>query len=168
MELGQRIKTLRRSKGLSQENLAKQLGISRQAISKWEAGISQPDIDNIIQLCKTFEISADDLLEINKISVTETFSCDLPIHKDGDKKYQKGAIISFLFSFFLIMFVYILTICKHEIREAENSQILHLWNLTFWLQNDLLPLGILILICIILGMVLIFKYISADTIQKGE
>ena len=57
MEFGNKLRTLRKAKGLSQENLAKQLGISRQAISKWESDLSQPDIDNIIQLCKIFQIS---------------------------------------------------------------------------------------------------------------
>lgn len=45
MEFGNKLRTLRKAKGLSQENLAKQLGISRQAISKWESDLSQPDID---------------------------------------------------------------------------------------------------------------------------
>ena len=49
MEFGNKLRALRKAKGLSQENLAKQLGISRQAISKWESNLSQPDIDNIIQ-----------------------------------------------------------------------------------------------------------------------
>lgn len=41
MEFGNKLRTLRKAKGLSQENLAKQLGISRQAISKWESEVSQ-------------------------------------------------------------------------------------------------------------------------------
>ena len=76
MEFGNKLRTLRKAKGLSQENLAKQLGISRQAISKWESNLSQPDIDNIIQLCKIFQISADELLGVNVTSTISTFSCN--------------------------------------------------------------------------------------------
>ncbi len=50
--LGEKIQRLRKEKGLSQEQLAAQLTISRQAISKWELGESMPDTENIVQLSK--------------------------------------------------------------------------------------------------------------------
>ena len=60
--LGEKIQRLRKEKGLSQEQLAAQITVSRQAISKWELGESTPDTDNIVQLCKIFQVSADYLL----------------------------------------------------------------------------------------------------------
>ena len=161
MEFGNKLRTLRKAKGLSQENLAKQLGISRQAISKWESNLSQPDIDNIIQLCKIFQISADELLGVDVTSeISSAHSKNLAYNTDLNK-YKRGTIICFIFSFFIIMFVYILTICKPELKVGSNYEILHLWNLAFWLQNNLLPLGIFALIGIVSGIILIFKYISA-------
>lgn len=60
---GDKIQQLRKEKGLSQEQLATQLHVSRQAISKWELGESMPDTDNIIQLASFFGVSTDSLLK---------------------------------------------------------------------------------------------------------
>ena len=48
MSIADRIQTLRKSKGISQEELADKIGVSRQAVSKWESGQSAPDIEKII------------------------------------------------------------------------------------------------------------------------
>ncbi len=63
MNLAEKITSLRKQKGWSQEELASQLGISRQSISKWESGSSIPDIENIIFLSKIFGVSTDYLLK---------------------------------------------------------------------------------------------------------
>ena len=62
--LGIRIQELRRARGLSQEDLAEKLGVSRQAVSKWETGLSSPDTNNLILLARMFEISVDELVGI--------------------------------------------------------------------------------------------------------
>ena len=53
-DLSERLRQLRKNAGLSQEQLAEKLDISRQAVSKWEAGSSSPDIHNIVQLGKLY------------------------------------------------------------------------------------------------------------------
>ena len=50
MLLGEKLKKLRKARGLSQEQLADRLNVSRQAISKWELGESTPDTDNLVAL----------------------------------------------------------------------------------------------------------------------
>ncbi len=62
MKLGDRILTLRKKEGMSQEQLAEKLNVSRQAISRWELGTALPDANNILQLSKVFGVSADYLL----------------------------------------------------------------------------------------------------------
>ncbi|MDE5932530.1 MAG: helix-turn-helix domain-containing protein [Lachnospiraceae bacterium] len=62
MELYERLTELRKENGLSQEKLAELLNISRQAVSKWETGASNPDINNIIQLGKLYGVSTDYIL----------------------------------------------------------------------------------------------------------
>ncbi len=62
IEIANKLIELRRNKGLSQEELADRLGISRQAVSKWERAESSPDIDNIIMLSRLYGISVDELL----------------------------------------------------------------------------------------------------------
>lgn len=63
MKLSDRIQNLRKTKGLSQEELAEALGVSRQAVSKWESGQSSPDLDKIVQLSEYFGVSTDHLLK---------------------------------------------------------------------------------------------------------
>lgn len=62
MKLSDKIIGLRKSNGMSQEDLAEQLNVSRQAISRWENGSALPDATNILQLSKLFHVTADYLL----------------------------------------------------------------------------------------------------------
>ncbi len=61
--LSEKIYTLRRKCGLSQEQLAEKLGVSRQAVSKWESGTSSPEIDKLILLSEFFNVSIDYLVK---------------------------------------------------------------------------------------------------------
>lgn len=63
MHLGERIQALRKEKGISQEELAAQMGISRQAVSKWESGQSIPDLEKVVLLSEYFETTTDYLLK---------------------------------------------------------------------------------------------------------
>lgn len=62
MTIGTKIQTLRKQHGLSQEQLAESLGVSRQAVSKWEAEQSVPDIDKIVLICDYFGVTTDYIL----------------------------------------------------------------------------------------------------------
>ncbi len=69
MTLGQRIQELRRGRGLSQEGLGDLLGVSRQAISKWESDITIPEVDKLITISRQFEISVGYLLGVEEACV---------------------------------------------------------------------------------------------------
>lgn len=62
MTLGEKICTLRTGKGLSQEDLAAKLEVSRQSVSKWETGQSVPDLEKIIKLADLFGVNVDELV----------------------------------------------------------------------------------------------------------
>ena len=62
-----RLYELRKEHGMSQEELADKIGVSRQAISKWERAESSPDTDNLIALAKLYDISLDQLLDKEKV-----------------------------------------------------------------------------------------------------
>lgn len=62
MTFGEKLLKLRKQNGLSQEELASQLTVSRQAISRWEMGSSMPDVENVTQLSKLFGVSYEYLL----------------------------------------------------------------------------------------------------------
>ena len=63
MSLGEKIREQRKQAGLSQEQLADILGVSRQSISKWESDIAYPETDKLIELGKLFDCSMDYLLK---------------------------------------------------------------------------------------------------------
>lgn len=67
MNINEKIYTLRKQRGLSQEELANELNVSRQTVSKWELGESTPDFDKIVPLCEVFGISTEELLRDRKI-----------------------------------------------------------------------------------------------------
>lgn len=62
MDFAEKLKTIRKQSGMSQEQLAEKLGVSRQAVTKWETDTGIPDIENIIAISKLFGISIDELL----------------------------------------------------------------------------------------------------------
>jgi len=62
MTLGEKIKMYRSQNGLSQEKIAELVGVSRQAVTKWESGQSAPSTANLITLAEIFKISMDDLV----------------------------------------------------------------------------------------------------------
>ena len=69
MEFGNKLYELRKAKGLSQEELASHLEVTRQTVSKWEVGDSTPDMDKLVLLSELFEISLDELV-LGKVPFT--------------------------------------------------------------------------------------------------
>lgn len=65
MKFGDKLIVLRKKKGLSQEELAEKLGVSRQSVSKWESNNTYPETDKIVQICNIFECTMDDLINDN-------------------------------------------------------------------------------------------------------
>ena len=61
MELNERLAQLRKEHGLSQNDLAEKLNVSRQAISRWEQGLAMPSSDNLIYLSRLYGITLDEL-----------------------------------------------------------------------------------------------------------
>lgn len=75
MNLSERIQTIRKQKGISQEELANEIGVSRQAVSKWESGQSQPDLDKVIALSEYFDVTTDYILKgVDETANTHTMA----------------------------------------------------------------------------------------------
>jgi transcriptional regulator with XRE-family HTH domain len=68
IEIADKLVELRKKKGLSQEAVAERMGLSRQAISRWERAESAPDMNNLIQLSNIYKVSLDKLLQTDKQS----------------------------------------------------------------------------------------------------
>lgn len=71
MKLPDNLKRIRKENNLSQEQLAEKLGVSRQAVSKWESGQSYPEMDKVLTICKLFNYNIDELMNENVKEVKE-------------------------------------------------------------------------------------------------
>ena len=94
IEIANRLIELRKKSGLSQEQLAEKLGLSRQAVSKWERAEPSPDTDNLICLAKIYNVSLDDLLnsdqsveEIAQEIKEETAEKENKLDENKEKKH---------------------------------------------------------------------------------
>ena len=93
LEIANRLVGLRKENKLSQEALAEKLGISRQAVSKWERAEASPDTDNLIALAKLYHVSLDELLKIHEeenelAEEEEQATTDLVL--TGESTYRDG------------------------------------------------------------------------------
>ncbi|MGH0944137.1 helix-turn-helix domain-containing protein [Bacillus mycoides] len=93
MNLGEQLKKLRESKGFSQEDVAKKIGVTRQAVYKWENDKSYPDIDNLILLSEMYNVTLDELIKGNQ-SFKEKIHIDEE-DEDFEKENEFGFYIGF-------------------------------------------------------------------------
>ena len=96
MKLSDKIVRLRKSNGMSQEELADKLGVSRQAISRWEMGTAMPDATNILQLSRLFQVTTDYLLN-------DEYQSDNDLPKVKEVKTDGIHQIMIFFFFFEVM-----------------------------------------------------------------
>ena len=91
--IGQRIKELRKKSDLTQERLADYLGVTDKAVSKWECGLTMPDLSLIVPLSRVLHVSADELLsgkpeEIDERRAEFDKHCDNWLENDQEENYQ--------------------------------------------------------------------------------
>lgn len=93
MTLEEQIKHYRKQAGLSQEKMAEKIGVSRQAVTKWETGTGTPDIANLMAIAELFQISVDELLSNEKPEKGQTnyiYESHVEYDIDGKKNYDIG------------------------------------------------------------------------------
>lgn len=95
MKLSEKIQTLRKCNGYSQEDLASICNVSRQSISKWEADISLPETDKLIVLSNLFQVTIDVLLkdELSINGIKEISTCGNNAIKKEKAVLYEGALI---------------------------------------------------------------------------
>lgn len=99
MKFNEKLKYFREKKGYTQEDLASELLISRQSISKWENGINEPDLETIKKLCQIFDCSLAELIDDDKTVVS---SKEVKV-EEKKKKLLHGLIGVLIASVFLIV-----------------------------------------------------------------
>lgn len=94
MNFGQNLQFLRKMhNGMTQEELAEKMNVSRQTISKWELGSVYPEIEKIIELCRYFSCSMDNLI-LDKINFDSRNYSDIRIEEIKEFRYVKYTVIS--------------------------------------------------------------------------
>ena len=108
MTIADRIQSLRKSKGMSQEELADAVGVSRQAVSKWESEQATPDLDKVVIMSDVFEVTTDYLLkgiEPVKTDDHKTMAdvLDQKVLTEQNSKRAKTAVKWFLIGFGILL-----------------------------------------------------------------
>lgn len=101
MSFGENLINLRKQKGWSQDDLADNLNLSRQAISKWENDTSKPDIDNIKKISKVFSVTIDDLLN-NDVVKDKAVTLNV---KKQEKKEKTITIVKCMIIAVIILYI---------------------------------------------------------------
>lgn len=104
MTVGEKLLELRKKKGLSQEEVANILNVSRQTISKWETDSSTPDFDKIVPICELYKISANELLNLNPNEDNKTINNVLK----KDTKNNSARNISISVALYIISVVFLI------------------------------------------------------------
>ena len=171
MTFGQKLQLLRKEKSMSQEALAEHLGVSRQAVSRWELDLSLPETENVIKIGKIFEVSYDYLLDedvhdkqlhADNTAVDSRFTDRIMLFM---KKY--GYYLGYVFSAVSLYCLFGYTVSLFKV-----TQILKIpEGFTSVVENDYTATYIIMIFYIVLslagtiGGVLIAKYAEKKTIQ---
>ncbi|WP_291578358.1 helix-turn-helix domain-containing protein [Clostridium sp. UBA6640] len=115
MNLSEKILKLRKSKGMSQDGLGEELGVSRQSVSKWESGQVTPELDKIIKIANIFDVTTDYLLMpsetdelLLKTSILESEQKKI-FNQQAKMKNHQFSIVSSVISLGLIVAVFFIS-----------------------------------------------------------
>lgn len=140
MNIGERIFNLRKENSLSQEQLALMINVSRQSISRWELGESNPELCNIIQLSKIFNVTTDFILTGEMIEEVQNFNDTNNLNK----------IIKYKMSVIIALVLLILSIPLYLMREFN------------------LYLGIILPLFTIAGSIIVYSLTKAFYMDENE
>lgn len=171
MNLGEKIQMLRKSAGLSQEELAEKIYVTRQSVSLWEQNKSQPSIDNVAMLCEVFKISADELLGIGGKSIPfkNQNSEFKNIPSEAERPFATAHTACNLFG---LKKSYSILHTKKWIKYPIIGIFLFLFGLREFLRDHekILLDNIIIWACMIIGaaFMLLFFYLKINDIKKAK
>lgn len=112
MKFSDNLKKIRKSKNISQEELADKVGVSRQSVSKWETSEAYPEMNNILELCKIFKCNINDLVNDNMIDLDSLDEeVKMSVVKFKKEKQQQMKAISNILSLIGKISAIVLRVC---------------------------------------------------------
>lgn len=154
MKFGDNLKTIRKNKNMSQEQLAEKINVSRQSVSKWETGESYPEMNHILELCKIFHCKINDLIHTDMSDIS---SFDEKIVMDVVKLNEQkqtqvkslsniisligkiGAIVLKVAIPFVIIAMLLIPYIVHNVEIEDNKIIFKTDNIKF-IEDDTLEI----------------------------
>ena len=126
-KIGKFIQELRKEKGLTQEELAEKLGITKNAVSKWERGISLMDLSLLKPLSEILEVSITEILSGNRIDNKSLKSVSEEVVKNtveySDKKIKKSRIKNIIFSILLVVGLMFVCFLSYLLKSAQYDSL---------------------------------------------
>lgn len=118
MEFNEKLVSLRKGKGMSQEEMAGRLNVTSQTIAKWETGEAQPDVKSLIEMAKLFEISLEELTDNIEKFNSENVYKESPTEKNN----KKISIRIFAIGIMLALILCTIGIVKQKMAENTNEE----------------------------------------------
>ena len=106
MSLGENLQYLRKKENITQEQLAEQLDVSRQSVSKWESDITYPEMNTLLQLCRMFHCSMDDLIQGNIHDINIEGKTEYDVHMNRFSKLISLGVGTILFGISFMSLLY--------------------------------------------------------------
>lgn len=146
MTLGERLRELRQKRGLSQEEVAQKLFLSRQSVSKWENDQAEPGVENLKVLAGLYEVSVD-------VLVGNETAPEPPPEEQTEEAGQGGNIVGLYWTFFVIRTV--LVVVSNQLFSIPNNSINFPMDWIFMIVGLFLrkrPVWWMILVCIVINV----------------
>lgn len=121
MKFNEKLSELRKKEGLSQEELGYKLNVTRQTVSKWELGLTTPEMDKLVEMSKIFNISIDEL--INESKITHNQNPIIENQPIGEKNIKEKKINIIIVGFIIIVIVLIFASFSiyNKVRETQGN-----------------------------------------------
>lgn len=122
MKFNEKLISLRKSKGMSQEELGEKLNVTRQTVSKWELGVTTPEMDKLVEMSKIFNVTVDNLINENDNNETVKEEAENPIKETTKKNNPRKwpIIIVVILLIMLIIFAFRIIATRYLFNQGEK------------------------------------------------
>ena len=172
MEIGNKINQLRKLSGMTQEQLAEKLNVSRQTISKWESDSTSPDLESIVKISRIFHVSLDDLLKEGEAGVARKTDEQITLEDEKINLHNRKMTLLLISGLIFIMvsilnFAYVIAL---QSTTLSTQYMLYRYIVTGQYENapiDYMRLMIPSIIAAAIGVILFISY-TIERRKKGD